>query len=86
MQPGDTRHPRQRQHQDCGRGGRSAAGDAASSAEAGGAGTSYKYQGEDWRNVGTRDTCTLLGHHWGHILSKNTQNSSLDYEELLEQV
>ena len=63
-----------------------AAGDAASSAEVGGAGTSYKYQGEDWRNVGTRDTCTLLGHHWGHILSKNTQNSSLDYEELLEQV
>ena len=38
----------------------------------------------------TRDTCAVLGHHWGagcgHVFSKNTQNSSLDYEELLEQV
>ena len=86
VQPGDMRPPRQPLHQERGQGGRGAAGDAAGSAEVGGAGTSYKYQGEDWRNVGTRDTCTLLGHHWGHILSKNTQNSSLDYEELLEQV
>ena len=86
VQPGDTRHPRQRQHQERGRGGRGGSRGRRQQCGGGGAGTSYKYQGEDWRNVGTRDTCTLLGHHWGHILSKNTQNSSLDYEELREQV
>ena len=71
-----------------------AARDVAGSAETGGAGSSHRTNtkakvtlGETWVHV-TREQCA--GHHWGtgcgHVFSKNTKNSSLDYEELLEQI
>ena len=60
-QPGETRHPRQRLHQEHWQRDRGGSRGHRQQCWVGGTRSSYKYQGDDWRNVGTRDTW----HHWG---------------------